>query len=82
MIILEFRQMENLEAASKILGASGLPFQPEIASEVWQSSFIYFFEDDLCTERQREALGRARILEKLDNEQKRHHTALNLALPS
>lgn len=81
MILLEFRFPDTFLDASLALSAANLQFMIESALDESRPNLIYFFEDDLQTEAQRDALGRARELESKDRNARQHHAVLNLAQP-
>ena len=81
MIILEFRSPEKCAAASRILEEVGITLSTETAPEAWRSSVIYFFEENLHTTPQHEALKRARGLEAEAHMQQDPLSLLNLATP-
>jgi hypothetical protein len=81
MIILEFRSQEIFQKASAILKNNKLSCISELSSEEWQPSSIFMFEDAVRSDSQREVLRQARALEKEDQQQRKIHQELNLAVP-
>ena len=81
MIILEFRFSAGFQAACELLGDCRVPFLCESALDPWGSNLIYFFEEDVRTGAQAEALGQARNLERADRSEREGHHLPNLAIP-
>jgi hypothetical protein len=79
MITLEFRLPANLDAASKILDTQNLSYKVDVSLDGCRPSVIYFFENAIRTETQREALRQARSVEKKDHHQWKSSPSLNLA---
>ena len=81
MILLEFRSLRSFQVALKILGRDKVSCIFEPSTVEWRPSLIYFFADDLHTERQRKAVVRARSLERIERSQKQPYAWPNLAVP-
>ena len=81
MIILEFRFPEHFHAASRILEAHGIPHSSDLSAVDWRPSLLYFFGEDLRTDRQREAVQQVRSLEWQDRVQRKLCPDFNLADP-
>ena len=81
MIILEFQCQDFFKNASRLLEACNLPFLSQVSLQEWRPSLIYFFEDEIRTGRQREALKRARDFEREDRRQQNRQELPNLADP-
>jgi hypothetical protein len=81
MILLEFKFKEVFREAFRVLDAAGLQFRSEKGREDYCPSYIYFFEDELRTEPQREALKRARDLEGEDHRREQRRPVPALGVP-
>ena len=81
MILLEFRLSRNLQEAIKLFEKTNVDFRIETLPEQSGLSYIYFFEDDLRVQAQREALREARILEREDKRDPKLLSLPNLANP-
>jgi len=81
MVVLEFRSPKNFNAAYKILKTQHIPFRSERSADDWRPNLIYFFEPDIRTNIQWEALSRARELEREEHHQQVRSFLPNLAVP-
>ena len=80
MVVMEFNIKKNLQMALDILASAKIPFEHELSDEEWRSSCIYFFEEHLRSEAQRNALCRARECEREDRRESKLKMLPNLAI--
>jgi hypothetical protein len=81
MIIFEFRTPDLFKQAASLLEELKIPCISELSPEPWRPSCLFLFEDSISTTRQREALGRARMLEQEDRRRPERQQLPNLAMP-
>jgi hypothetical protein len=81
MIVLEFRSAEAFRRGSAILAAVGIPFGAEAPAMDFRPHLIWFFQDDIRSPGQREALVRVRALEPGGRRLTTDFSAPNLAVP-
>lgn len=81
MVILEFMSQKNFNTASRILKTHNIPFRSERSVDDWHPNLIYFFEPDIRTNIQWEALSRARTLEREEQHKQVRSVLPNLAVP-
>jgi hypothetical protein len=81
MIVLEFRSAEAYRKGAAILAAVGIPFGSEAPAMDYRPHLIWFFQDDIRSPDQREAMIRARSLEPNSRGLKSDFSVPNLAVP-
>ena len=81
MIVLEFHSSEAFRRGTAILAAVGIPFGSEAPTMDFRPHLIWFFQDDIRSPGQRDALVRVRSLAL--NGRRRHAdlSVPNLAIP-
>jgi hypothetical protein len=81
MIVLEFRSAEAFQRGAAILAAVGVPFGAEAPVMDFRPHLIWFFQDDIRSPGQREALVRVRSLAPGGRRPNADFSAPNLAVP-
>jgi len=81
MILLEFRFRTSFQKACAILGRCGVAYLADPAVDDCGANVIYFFEEDIRTDAQSDALTQARLLEAGDRGRRNRNLLPNLAIP-
>lgn len=81
MIVLEFRSAEAFRRGAAILEDVGVPFGAEAPAMDFRPHLIWFFQDDIRSPGQREALVRVRSLEPNSRRWNADFSVPNLAVP-
>ena len=81
MIVLEFHSSEAFRRGAAILAAVGIPFGSEGPAMDFRPHLIWFFQDDIRSPGQRDALARVRSLAPNGRRRQADLSEPNLAIP-